>query len=56
MANENEYRYENRRPTDELESDDTALPIAKKVLLYGWTGTAKIRINVTAAGLLGVTI
>lgn len=56
--NENEYRYENRRPTDELESDDTALPETKRVLLYGWDyiGLQKVRVAVDVNGYLRVTI
>ena len=49
-----EYKITHRRPTNEIESDDTALPITKRVLMYGFTGTTKTRIVVDSSGYLVV--
>ena len=48
----NEYKITQRRPTNEIESDDTAEPITKRVLLYGWDGVNKTRIVVDTNGYL----
>ena len=55
MSSEEEYRNELRRVTDEWEHDDASEPKTKRVLLYGWEGSAKVRIAVTSAGTLKVT-
>ena len=58
MPDEQAYKETNRRSTDEWETDDTASPDTKRVLMYGWdSGTsAKIRVAVTATGYLKVTV
>ena len=55
MGLDDEYKLTKKRITDELETDDTTV-ISKDVLMYGWDGSAKVRVNVTSAGTLGVTI
>ena len=50
-----EYRLTKKRTTDELENDSTTVD-SKDVSMYGWDGAAKVRVAVTAAGLLKVTI
>ena len=52
-----EYRLTKKRITDELETDDTTV-ISKDVLMYGWDSSTsgKVRINVSSAGTLGVTL
>jgi len=49
-------RLTNTRPTDELETENSSTPETKRVILYGWSGTEKVRVAVTAAGLLRVTV
>ena len=46
------YRYAKKRATDELEHDDAASPGTKKISMYGWDGSGKVRIKVAADGTL----
>jgi len=50
--NFDEYKLTHTRPTDELESDDSATPTTKRVMLYGWDGTNKVRLACDATGAL----
>ena len=49
-----EYKNTQRRVTNEIESDDTAEPVTKRVLLYGWSGADKLRVVVDGNGYLVV--
>ncbi|MFA5133089.1 MAG: hypothetical protein WC444_07220 [Candidatus Paceibacterota bacterium] len=52
MAEQQDYKFTHRRPTNELETENTSSPDTKRVLLYGWdTSTlAKVRLAVDASG------
>jgi hypothetical protein len=52
---QDEYKLTKKRTTDELENDETTVN-TKNISLYGWDGSSKVKIAVTSAGLLKVTI
>jgi len=49
-----EYKLTPKRVTNELESDDTTTP-TKKVQLWGWDGTSKVKVAVDADGKIRLT-
>ncbi|MFA5133090.1 MAG: hypothetical protein WC444_07225 [Candidatus Paceibacterota bacterium] len=53
---QSEYRLNKARTTDELETDNDTIPDTKRILLYGYDGSDKVRIAVTSTGLLKVVI
>jgi hypothetical protein len=57
MSLDQEYIMTKRRVTDEIENDDITIN-TKDVLMYGYdyTASAKVKINVTSAGTLGVAV
>ena len=46
------YKLTPRRTTDELETEVASIPDTKRVLMYGWDGTAKARVAVDTTGHL----
>jgi len=56
MGQMDDTRLTRTRPTNELESDQSAAPITKRVLLYGWDSVSmsKVRLSVDASGLVKI--
>jgi hypothetical protein len=47
-----DYKLTHRRTTNELETETSSTPDTKRVLVYGWDGTAKERLAVDTSGKL----
>jgi hypothetical protein len=47
---QDEYKITHRRTTNELEHEDASDPLTKRVLLYGWDGSNKVRIAADNSG------
>ena len=57
MSLDEEYRMTKRRVTDEIENDTTTIN-TKDVLMYAYdySASAKVKLNVTSAGTLGISL
>ena len=51
---QSEYKVTHRRTTNELEHEDASDPLTKRVLLYGWDGSSKVRLSVDASGYVKI--